>query len=141
MEVTCPHCNQTIRLVDDSAPAAEEIVESKHNQVEMSVTRVKSSAPLLPPGFGKQGNAENAEEPPVIPPVDMGGKAHAESPHTRSDESKILEAQEDGGEWVADSKDVRAGQAIEEERASDVPTRNRLPTQQVKSVLEQEAEQ
>ena len=113
MEVTCPHCNQTIRLVDDSAPAAEEIVDSKHSQVELSVTRVKSSAPLLPPGFGKQRNAENAEEPDVVPPVVMVKKEHAEPPHADSDESKLLETQKDGEEWVADSKDVRVGQAIE----------------------------
>ena len=96
-EVNCPHCHETIGLGDEDQKTSPKVDSDQPTAVETSVTRVRSSSPLLPPGFkrtdgvsevsdDKKNNKPNA--PPKITPPDqesqISGDNQLESQENRS---------------------------------------------------------
>ncbi len=140
MEVTCPHCQHAIRLVDDAPAVSEGNVDTKQSQVEMSVTRVKLAAPLLPPGFDRQKNIENADESPAAPPVIVAAEEQAVTPHAISEKEKIPTLQGNVGEGLADDVVVNTGEPIEEELPDDLTAETLISHQQAESRFEPETE-
>ncbi|MBA62737.1 MAG: hypothetical protein CMJ76_10280 [Planctomycetaceae bacterium] len=73
-EVTCPHCQQTIELVDESSQTPDKEVQEKPAKVEISVRRTKSAPPLLPPGFLSpetviDNSSPDTDQQSIAPPV------------------------------------------------------------------------
>ena len=140
MEVTCPHCHQAIRLVDDSSAVSEGNVDIGQSQVEMSVTRIKPTAPLLPPRFARQENPENTDEASVAPPVITAAKDQAVTPHAVSEEAKLPALQGDGGEGAEGDDVVNIESPIEGELPVDLTIETLISIEQVESRLERETE-
>ncbi len=121
-EVSCPHCRETIELShedDQKSDGGSEQSPPKKTQVQVTVTRTKQSAPILPPGFKKPPAAAPLQDdteteavllPPVIASTESNGK-DAQIPAAKAQEESLNEGRPD----PQDMQDVHGVQDVQKD--------------------------
>lgn len=127
-EVSCPHCRETIELSHEDKQKSDggsEQSPRKKTQVQVTVTRTKQSAPILPPGFKKPPAAaplqddtdtEAVLQPPVIASTESNGK-DAQIPAAKAQEESLNEGRPDPQDMHNVQEDI---QDVQEESESTV---------------------
>ena len=127
-EVSCPHCRETIELSHEDKQKSDggsEQSPRKKTQVQVTVTRTKQSAPILPPGFKKPPAAAPLQDdteteavllPPVIASTESNGK-DAQIPAAKAQEESLNEGRPDPQDMHNVQEDI---QDVQEESESTV---------------------